>query len=158
MNTADQTAKAGFRTSTTIFLWLYWRDTPPMQSDQLCSIGADMMSATSLSISIYNILLYVHTGTWSVRSSQFTEQTKTKNEEQMKCKYVLPTQKKDSKSQPFFLLDFHAWIPCVEMGKFFNRIQFHARNEFLSIQFHARNEFLSMQFHARNEFLSMNST
>ena len=29
-----------------------------MQSDQLCSIGADMMSATSLSLSIYNLLLY----------------------------------------------------------------------------------------------------
>jgi len=31
-----------------------------MQSDQLCSIGADMTSATSLSLSIYryNLLLY----------------------------------------------------------------------------------------------------
>ena len=61
MNTADQTAKAGCRTSrtsTSIFLWLYWRDTPPVQSDQLCSIGADMTSATSLSLSIYKLLLY----------------------------------------------------------------------------------------------------
>ena len=30
-----------------------------MQSDQLCSIGADMMSATSLSLSLYNLLLFV---------------------------------------------------------------------------------------------------
>ena len=58
MNTADQTAKAGCRASTTIFLWWYWLDTPPIQSDQLCSIGADMMSTTSLSLSIYNLLLY----------------------------------------------------------------------------------------------------
>ena len=29
-----------------------------VQSDQLCSIGADMTSATSLSLSIYNLLLY----------------------------------------------------------------------------------------------------
>ena len=29
-----------------------------MQSDQLCSIGADMTSATSLSLAIYNLLLY----------------------------------------------------------------------------------------------------
>jgi len=58
MNTADQTAKAGCRASTTFFLWLYWRDTPPVQYDQLCSIGADMTSATSLSLSICNLLLY----------------------------------------------------------------------------------------------------
>ena len=58
MNTADQTAKAGCRASTTIFTWLYWRNTPPVQSDQLCSIGAAMTSATSLSVSIYNLLLY----------------------------------------------------------------------------------------------------
>ena len=32
--------------------------TPSMQSDQLCSIGADTTSATSLSLSIYNKLLY----------------------------------------------------------------------------------------------------
>ena len=45
--------------STTTGIWLYWRDTPPVQSsDQLCSIGADMTSATSLSLSIYNLLLY----------------------------------------------------------------------------------------------------
>ena len=37
---------------------LYCGDTPPVQSDQLCSIGADMTSATSLSLSIYNLLLY----------------------------------------------------------------------------------------------------
>jgi len=66
MNTADQTAKVGCRASTTIFLWLYWRDTPPVQSDQLCSIGADMMSATSLSLSIYNLLLYAFSSqTWA---------------------------------------------------------------------------------------------
>ena len=29
-----------------------------MQSDQLCSIGADLSPATSLSLSIYNLLLY----------------------------------------------------------------------------------------------------
>ena len=29
-----------------------------MQSDQLCSIGADMKSATAQSLSIYNLLLY----------------------------------------------------------------------------------------------------
>ena len=29
-----------------------------MQSDQLCSISAGMTSATSLSLSIYNLLLY----------------------------------------------------------------------------------------------------
>ena len=29
-----------------------------MQSDQLCSICADMTSATSLSLSLYNLLLY----------------------------------------------------------------------------------------------------
>ena len=29
-----------------------------VQSDQMCSIGADMTSATSLSLSIYNLLLY----------------------------------------------------------------------------------------------------
>ena len=44
--------------STTIFLWLYWQDTLLEQSEQLCSIGADMTSATSLSLSIYNLLLY----------------------------------------------------------------------------------------------------
>jgi len=64
MDTADQTAKAGCCASTTIFMWLYWRDTsplarhPPVQSDQLFYIGADMTSATSLSLSIYNLLLY----------------------------------------------------------------------------------------------------
>ena len=59
MNTVDQTAKAKCRASTTFFLWLYWLDTPPVQSDQLCFIGADMTSATSLSLSTYNLLLYV---------------------------------------------------------------------------------------------------
>ena len=54
MNTADQTAKAGCHPSTTIFLLLYWRDNPPMQSDQLCSIGTDMTSATSLSLCYIN--------------------------------------------------------------------------------------------------------
>ena len=39
-------------------MWLYWRTTPPKQSDQLCYIGADMTSATSLSLSTYNLLLY----------------------------------------------------------------------------------------------------
>ena len=39
-------------------MWLYWRDTLPVQSNQLCSIGADMTSAKSLSLSIYNLLLY----------------------------------------------------------------------------------------------------
>jgi len=29
-----------------------------VQSDQLCYIGADMTSATSLSLSVYNLLLY----------------------------------------------------------------------------------------------------
>ena len=33
-----------------------------MQSDQLCSIGADMTSATSLSLSLYNLFLYGITG------------------------------------------------------------------------------------------------
>ena len=39
-------------------MWLYWWDTPPVQSDQLCSIGTDMTSATFLSLSLYNVLLY----------------------------------------------------------------------------------------------------
>ena len=57
------TARGGYSlASTTTFwdIWFYWRDPPPVQSDQLCSIGADMMSATSLSLSIYNLLLYEH--------------------------------------------------------------------------------------------------
>jgi len=42
-------------------MWLYWQDyMPPMQSDQLSPIGADMTSATTLSLSIYNLLLYDH--------------------------------------------------------------------------------------------------
>ena len=54
MDTADQTTWAGGSE-----MWLYWQDySRPVQSDQLCSIGADMMSATSLSLSIYNLLLY----------------------------------------------------------------------------------------------------
>ena len=56
MNTADQTVKAGCHAST-------YNHFPvvvlaPVQSDQLCSIGTDMTSATSLSLSIYNLLLY----------------------------------------------------------------------------------------------------
>ena len=31
---------------------------PPVQSDQLNPIGADLSTATSLSLSIYNLLLY----------------------------------------------------------------------------------------------------
>jgi len=58
MNTADQTAKAGCRASINIFLWLYWLDTPPVQSDQLCSFGADMTSVTSLLLSLFNLLPY----------------------------------------------------------------------------------------------------
>ena len=34
------------------------RNTSPMQSDQLCPIGTDLTSATSLSLSIYNLLLH----------------------------------------------------------------------------------------------------
>ena len=50
MDTADQTAWAGGSE-----MWLNWQDyiLLPVQSDQLCSIGADMTSATSLSLSIY---------------------------------------------------------------------------------------------------------
>jgi len=58
MDTADQTTRAGCRASTAIFLWLCWRDNPPVQSDQLSPIGADKTSATSLSHSTYNLLLY----------------------------------------------------------------------------------------------------
>ena len=50
MDTADQTTWAGGSE-----MWLYWLT---VQSDQLCSIGSDMTSATSLSLSIYNLLLY----------------------------------------------------------------------------------------------------
>ena len=52
-----------YRWGVTTGKWLYWRSgaTPPhLQSGQLCSIGADMTSATSLSFSIYNLLLYGH--------------------------------------------------------------------------------------------------
>ena len=53
-DTADQTARTGGPE-----MWLYWQDySPPVQSDQLSPIGADRMSATSLSLSIYNLLLY----------------------------------------------------------------------------------------------------
>ena len=54
MDTADQTARVGGPE-----MWLYWQDySRPVQSDQLSPIGADMTSATSLSLSIYNLLLY----------------------------------------------------------------------------------------------------
>ena len=40
-------------------MWLYWQDyIRPCSLMQLCSIGADKTSATSLSLSIYNLLLY----------------------------------------------------------------------------------------------------
>jgi len=52
----------GGRTSATIFLsWnvvVLARLEPPVQSDQLSPIGADMTSATSLSLSIFHLLLY----------------------------------------------------------------------------------------------------
>ena len=63
MDTADQNAWAGGCASTTIFLSLnvivLARLEPPVQSDQLSPFGADMTSATSLSLSIYNLLLSV---------------------------------------------------------------------------------------------------
>ena len=58
MDTADQTARAGCPAGTTTGKWLYWRNTPPLLSDQLSPIVAVMTSATSLSLSIYNLLLY----------------------------------------------------------------------------------------------------
>jgi len=38
--------------------WLYWRNPPPLQSDQLILTGAYISPATSLSLSIYILLLY----------------------------------------------------------------------------------------------------
>jgi len=72
MDTANQTARAGGRASTTIFLWLYWCDTPPVQSDQLSSFGADMTSATSLSLSMCNLLLYGNTQKILINNRIFT--------------------------------------------------------------------------------------
>ena len=65
IKTTDQTAWAAivvpvlphFRTG----IWLYWRDPPPVQSDQLIATGADSSPATSLSLSIYNLLRYGQT-------------------------------------------------------------------------------------------------
>ncbi len=60
MDTADQTARAGRRASTTIFLWLYWRDTPPVQSDQMSSILAQIgrQQPPCHSLYRYTLLLY----------------------------------------------------------------------------------------------------
>ena len=53
MDTADQTARARVLKSVCTGKTI----AAPLESDQLCSIGADMTSATSLSLSIYNLLL-----------------------------------------------------------------------------------------------------
>ena len=45
-----------------------------MQSDQLCSIGADSSPATSLSLSIYNLLLYGFILQENVTSASIEEQ------------------------------------------------------------------------------------
>ena len=58
MNAADQTAKADVAPVQPVSIGCTGATTPPVQSDQLCSIGADMMSAVSLSLPIYNLLLY----------------------------------------------------------------------------------------------------
>jgi len=73
MNTADQTAKAGCHASTTTGKWLYWRDTLPMQSDQLCSIGADMKSATSQSLSIYNWYYFMGSAIKNMKGIKFAK-------------------------------------------------------------------------------------
>ena len=55
---SDKTAQAGCRPSTTLCPVVVLARHPARAVLSLCSICADMKSATSLSLSIYNLLLY----------------------------------------------------------------------------------------------------